>query len=55
MESGKGWEFKDGLLREMPRWLGEEPTRMSAENIEFISGLGGILDGIKGKGDDGDK
>ncbi len=51
IESGKGWEFEDGLLREMPRWLGEEPTRMSAENIEFISGLGGILDGIKGGGD----
>ncbi|KAJ9606379.1 hypothetical protein H2200_009340 [Cladophialophora chaetospira] len=37
VEEGKGWDFEDGLTREMPRWLGEEPTRWSKENLEFLA------------------
>jgi NAD(P)-dependent dehydrogenase (short-subunit alcohol dehydrogenase family) len=36
-EEGKGWEFEDGLIREMPRWLGEEPTRWSNDNLAFLA------------------
>lgn len=42
VEEGKGWDFEQGLLREMPQWLGEEPTRWSNENLEFLAhSLGG--------------
>jgi len=37
VEEGKGWELEDGLIREMPRWLGEEPTRWSNENLSFLT------------------
>lgn len=37
VEEGKGWDFEDGLIREMPRWLGEEPTRWSNDNLAFLS------------------
>jgi NAD(P)-dependent dehydrogenase (short-subunit alcohol dehydrogenase family) len=37
VEGGKGWDFEDGLLREMPRWLGDEPTKWSNENLEFLA------------------
>ena len=43
VEKGRGWEFEDGLAREMPRWLGEEPTRLSNDNLKFIGMLGGFL------------
>lgn len=42
VEEGRGWDFEEGLSREMPRWLGEEPTRLSDENLRFIESLGGI-------------
>lgn len=42
VEEGRGWDFEDGLAREMPHWLGEEPTRLSDENLKFIESLGGI-------------
>lgn len=41
VEEGKGWDFEDGLLREMPRWLGEEPTRWSDENLAFLGHIFG--------------
>ncbi|KEF52478.1 uncharacterized protein A1O9_11320 [Exophiala aquamarina CBS 119918] len=41
VEEGKGWEFEVGMAREMPRWLGEEPTRLSDENLRFLESLGG--------------
>ena len=41
VEEGKGWDFEDGLEREMPRWLGEEPTRFSNENLAFFSSFSG--------------
>ncbi|RVX71651.1 hypothetical protein B0A52_03835 [Exophiala mesophila] len=37
IEEGKGWDFEDGLIREMPRWLGEEPTRLSNDNLAFLA------------------
>ncbi|KIW87108.1 uncharacterized protein Z519_12219 [Cladophialophora bantiana CBS 173.52] len=42
VEEGKGWDFEDGLAREMPRWLGEEPTRWSDENLRFLGSFGGL-------------
>lgn len=42
IEGGRSWEFEDGLIREMPNWLGEEPTRMLRENVAYIKSLGGI-------------
>ncbi|RFU72188.1 transcription factor iiib 90 kda subunit [Trichoderma arundinaceum] len=42
VEEGKGWDFEDGLAREMPRWLGEEPTRWSDENLTFLESLGSL-------------
>jgi NAD(P)-dependent dehydrogenase (short-subunit alcohol dehydrogenase family) len=37
IEEARGWEFEDGLIREMPRWLGEEPTRWSNDNLAFLA------------------
>lgn len=42
VEEGKGWDFEEGLAREMPRWLGEEPTRLSDENLRFFASLGAM-------------
>ncbi len=46
VEEAKGWEFEEGLAREMHRWLGQDPTRMSGENLNFIQSLGGVQDKI---------
>ncbi|KAK5052112.1 hypothetical protein LTR84_002916 [Exophiala bonariae] len=37
VEEAKAWEFEDGLLREMPRWLGNEPTQWSNDNLTFLA------------------
>ena len=42
VEEGKGWDLEEGLAREMPQWLGEEPTRLSNDNLKFLQSLGGI-------------
>lgn len=39
VEEGQGWEFEDGLARDMPRWLGEQPTQWSNENLRFLESL----------------
>ena len=42
VEEGKAWDFEAGLAREMPQWLGNEPTKLSDDNSKFIESLGGI-------------
>jgi len=38
-EGGQGWEFEDGYYHNMPRWLGEEPTRMLRTNLALVAGV----------------
>ncbi|EEU35074.1 uncharacterized protein NECHADRAFT_44873 [Fusarium vanettenii 77-13-4] len=42
VEAGKAFEIEDGLQRERPAWLGQEPERMLTENRDFIKSIGGI-------------
>lgn len=42
IEEGQGWEFEDGLTRCMPDWLGEEPKRLSDDNLKFFESLNGV-------------
>lgn len=37
VEGSDAWEFEDGLYREQPRWLGEEPTRRLKLNAEAVN------------------
>jgi hypothetical protein len=33
----EGWEVEDGIVKTMPQWLGEEPTRKLWEALKFVA------------------
>lgn len=36
VENSNCWEIEDGLIREMPRWLGQEPTERLMKGLKQI-------------------
>jgi hypothetical protein len=37
VEGGKSWELEDGIVKTMPQWLGEGPTKRLWEGLDFVS------------------
>ncbi|KEF51971.1 uncharacterized protein A1O9_11961 [Exophiala aquamarina CBS 119918] len=37
VEERKGWDFEEGLAREMPNWLGDGADKWSNENLKFLA------------------
>lgn len=39
VEGARGWEFEDGFYKQMPAWLGAEPTTDLRRNAELVTGV----------------
>jgi NAD(P)-dependent dehydrogenase (short-subunit alcohol dehydrogenase family) len=37
VEGGKCWELEDGIVKTMPQWLGEGPTKRLWEGLDFVA------------------